>query len=154
MSPTGTYTQYPALVEALPPLVRKQRRLEGLIAKVSQAVTDEKTIRGQIDQLLVAAGFRKSDLVTCAGYDVQHHERDGRATLNGERVTAELVAAGVDPELVAQILMDSTETGSPAVFCTIKPSKGARVRAPEQQEKAGTMRLVGRADTAADRKRA
>jgi len=154
MSATGTFTQYPSLVEPLPPLVRKQRRLEGQIAKVSQAVKDEKAIRGEIDQLLVAAGLEKSDLVTCAGYDVQHHERDGRATLNAERVTAELVAAGVDPELVAQILMDSTEAGAPALFATVKPSKGARVRTPEQPEKAGTMRLVGRTDTAADRKRA
>jgi hypothetical protein len=153
MPATGTFLQYPTLLETLPPLVRKQRRLEASIAKVSQAVKDEKAVRGEIDQLLLAAGLQKSDLVTCAGYDVQHHERAGASSLNAERVTAELVAAGVDPELVAQILLDSTETGSPALFCTVKPSKGTQVRAP--QDRPASVRLLGRAvGTAADRKRA
>jgi hypothetical protein len=149
---TGTYTQYPTLVEALPPLVRKQRRLERKLAAVAEDEKDEKAVRAQIDQLLLAAGLQKSELVTCAGYDVQHNERDGRSSLNPEMVSAQLIAAGVAPELVAQVIMDSTETGHPALFCTVKPSKGAQVRAP--QERPATVRLLRREGMAADRKRA
>lgn len=150
---TGTYTQYPTLVEPLPPLVRKQRRLERKLAAVAQDEKDEKAVRSEIDQLLIAAGLQKSELVTCAGYDVMHNERDGRASLNGEMVTARLIAEGIAPELVAQVIMDCTEIGHPALFCTVKPSKGAQVRAP--QERPTTVRLLGRDGAmAADRKRA
>lgn len=152
MSPTGTYLQYPTLLDPLPGLVRKQRRLEATIAKVSQSVKDEKAVRGEIDQLLVAAGLQKSELVTCAGYDVRHNERDGASSLNPEKVTEQLAAAGVAVELIAQVIMDSTETGSPAVFCTIKPSKGARVRSP--QVEAAPVRQLRGVGMAADRKRA
>jgi len=151
MSTTGTYIQYPSLVDPLPPLVRKQRRLEAKLAAVAQDEKDEKAVRAEIDQLLMAAGLKKSELVTCAGYDVRHNERDGHTALNVEKVTEQLIAAGVAPELVAQVLMESTDTGPPALFCTIKPSKGARVRAP--QERPASVRLLGR-DVAADRKRA
>lgn len=147
--PPGTYTEHPTLLETLPPLVRKQRRLEARIVTVAQAVKDEKEVRAEIDQLLVAAGLQKSELVTCAGYDVLHNERDGRESLNPDKVTAALLAAGVDPELVAQVIMDATETGEVAKFCTIKPSKGARVRSPRQEDQVKPMRLVGR-----ERKRA
>jgi hypothetical protein len=152
MSPSGTYTQHPTLLATLPPLVRKQRRLEARVAKVAQDVKDEKAVREEIDRLLLAAGLKKSQLVTCAGYDVLHNERDGRESLNPDMVTAGFVALGVDPEAVKQVVKDATETGEPAKFATIKPSKGARVRAPQQEAKA-TMRLLDRG-TAADRKRA
>jgi len=152
MSATGTFTQYPSLVETLPPLVRKQRRLEGQIAKVAQATKDETAVRGEIDQLLVAAGLEKSELVTCAGYDVRHNVREGNSSLNADKITEQLAAAGVDRGLVAQVLADSTEIGNPALFATVKPSKGVQVRAP--QSAPATMRLLGRTDAAADRKRA
>jgi len=127
---TGTFTNHPTLVEPLPPLVRKQRRLAGRIAVVAQDVKDEKITREQIDALLVAAGLKKSDVVTCAGYDVRHNERDGQSAINADKVTEQLVAAGVDRDLVVQVLVDSTETGEPAKFATVTPSKGAKVRSP------------------------
>ncbi len=149
---TGTFTQYPSLVEALPPLVRQQRRLEAKLAKVAQDEKDEKAVRGQIDQLLIAAGLQKSDVVTCAGYDVKHNERDGQSSLNRDKITEQLIAAGVAPELVAQVLMDSTETGAPSLFCTVRPSKGAQVRAP--QEAPATVLRMAKVDLSSNRKRA
>ena len=153
MPAVGTYIQHPTLVDPLPPLVRKQRRLAKAIAVVAQAVKDEKAVRQDIDVLLLAAGLKKSELVTCAGYDVRHHEKAGQESLNADTITASLIAAGVAPELVAQVLMDSTETGQLSVYCTVTPTKGAQVRAP--QARPGSLRLMGREHAvAADRKRA
>ncbi len=61
----------------LPPLVKQQRRFAARIAAVADAVKDEKAIRAEIDGHLVTAGLQKSEMVTCAGYDVRHFERDG-----------------------------------------------------------------------------
>ncbi len=152
MAAPGTYVQYPSLLEALPPLVRTQRRLEARLAAVAQDEKDEKAVRAQIDQLLIAAGLQKGDRVTCAGYDVKHNERDGQSSLNEDKVREQLIAAGVAPELVAQVLMDSTDTGAPSLFCTVRPSKGAQVRAP--QEAPATVLRMAKADTTPVRKRA
>jgi hypothetical protein len=127
--PTGTFTNYPRLVVALPPLVRKQRKLAAQIAVVAQAVKDEKAVRADIDVLLVAAGLTKGDVVTCAGYDVRHQEKDGQSSINGDVLTEQLVAAGVDRDLVASTIASATDTGKPSAFCTVTPSKGAKVRA-------------------------
>jgi hypothetical protein len=128
MPPTGTFTTYPSLLEPLPPLVRKQRRLAAVLAAVAHHEKDEKATRQEIDRLLLAAGLKKSDVVTCLGYDVKHNERDGQASINADKVTEQLVAAGVDRDLVVKVLVDSTETGEPAKFATVTPSKGAKVR--------------------------
>lgn len=128
MPAAGTYLRYPSLVDPLPPLVRKQRRLAATIASVVQTVVDEKALRAEIDALLIAAGLKKSDVVTCAGYDVKHNERDGQKSINADILTEQLVAAGVDRDLVVTILVDSTETGEPSKFATVAPSKGAKVR--------------------------
>ena len=125
----GPFTDHPSLVEPLPPLVRKQRRLEAKLAAVAQAEIDEKAIRAQIDRLLLVAGCQKGDVVQCLGYDVMHFENAGRSTINTDTLTAQLTAAGLNPELVTQIIKASTDVGSPAVYCTVKPSKGAKVRA-------------------------
>ena len=124
----GTFTNYPTLVEPLPPLVRKQRRLEKKIAAVAADVVTEKAVRADIDLLLLAAGLKKSERVTCNGYDVIHNERDGQSSIDSVKLTELLVAAGVDRDLVVQIVTDSTETGDPAKFATVKPSKGSQVR--------------------------
>jgi len=126
---TGTFANHPTLIKVLPPLVRKQRRLAGQIAEVAQAVIDEKAVRADIDQLLVAAGLKKTELVTCNGYDVRHHERDGQSSINGDVLTEQLVAAGVDRDLVTATIANATDTGKPSAFCTVTPSKGAQVRA-------------------------
>lgn len=131
MPAAGTYLRYPSLVEALPPLVRKQRRLAAVLAAVLQHAKDEKALRGQIDVLLIAAGLQKSELVTCAGYDVKHNEKAGQSSINADILTEQLVAAGVDRDLVVKILVDSTETGEPSKFATVTPSKGAKVRTSE-----------------------
>ena len=127
MPSTGTFTNHPTLVEALPPLVRKQRKLIAQIVLVAQQVEDESAVRKEIDLLLVAAGLKKSDVVTCNGYDVRHNERDGQRSLNADTLTAELVAAGVDPLVVAAVIEAATETGKPSAFATVTPSKGAKV---------------------------
>lgn len=126
---TGTFTNDPRLTIDLPPLVRKQRRLAGQIAEVAQAVVDEKACRADIDVLLVAAGLQKSELVTCNGYDVKHNERDGAHAINGDVLTEELVAKGVDRQVINRALLNATETGKPASFATVTPTKGAKVRA-------------------------
>ncbi len=127
----GTFTNYPTLVETLPPLVRQQRKLERQIAPLSPLVEEEKACRKQIDALLLAAGLAKSEAVTCLGYDVTHCERDGSSRLNQVVVVEKLIAGGVDKDFALQVLKDSTESGEPAQWATVKPSKGASVRAPE-----------------------
>ena len=129
MPDTGTYATYKVLVDALPPLVRKQRRLESVISAVAQHVKDEKAIRGDIDALLLKAGLTKGELVTCLGYDVKHNERDGQVSINQEKLVAQLVATGMAERLAIEILRDCTEHGAPSAFATVKPSKGAKVRA-------------------------
>jgi len=124
----GTFLDHPVLREALPPLVRKQRRLALTIAAVAPAVVDEKAIRAQIDALLLTAGLRKGELVTCLGYDVRHNERDGQTSINAEKLVAGLGIVGVKEELARALIADSTERGEPAKFATVTPSKGAKVR--------------------------
>jgi hypothetical protein len=126
---TGTYRQYPILVEHLPALVRKQRRLAARIAVDADDVKAEKATREEIDGWLVKAGLTKGELVTCAGYDVRHNERDGSSAINPDILTALLVAEDVDPDFVASVITASTETGAAATFATVTPTKGASVRA-------------------------
>lgn len=123
----GTYTQYPALAP-LPALVRRQRRLEGKIAPLAPLVEDEKAVRKEIDALLLTAGLGKGDSVTCHGYDVTHVERVGTSRLNQDVLILNLVAAGVDQQLVIEMLAASTETGDPSMWATVKPTKGSTVR--------------------------
>lgn len=124
----GTFNNYPSLITPLPPLVRKQRRLEGKIAPLTPLVEEEKAVRAEIDALLVAAGLGKGALVTCAGYDVTHVERVGTKRLNQDTLILQLVAAGLAKDKVIDILAASTETGDPFTWATVKPSKGAKVR--------------------------
>jgi len=126
---SGTYLGYPSLVDALPPLVRRQRRYAKQIATVAQAVKDEKLVRADIDALLVIAGLHKGDVVTVGGYDVRHHERDGSSAINPDILTSLLVAEGIEPALVAEAIQASIETGASSLFATVTPTKGASVRA-------------------------
>lgn len=125
---TGTFTTFPALRFALPPLVRQQRGYARRIAAVASAVTKEKATRAKIDALLIAAGLKKSDVVTCGGYDVRHHERDGQTSLNEEQLVAGLVILGLEEKLVRALVAECTETGEVATFATVTPTKGATVR--------------------------
>lgn len=129
--PTGTFTRYPALVEPLPALLKRQRRLAARIAAVADAVKDEKIVRGEIFALLELAGLKKSDVVTCAGYDVRFNEKAGSSSINGETLTAVLVKDGVARECVQAAITASTETGEPSRFATVTPSKGAKVSPPQ-----------------------
>lgn len=129
MPDVGTFTTYPALVD-LPPLVRKQRTLEAKILPLAGFVEDEKKTRGQIDALLIAAGLKRGDSVTCNGYDVTHAGRAGTTSLNADALAILLVLGGVDPEFVDFALKTSMETGEPALWATVKPSKGSQVRRP------------------------
>lgn len=123
----GTFTSFPELA-GLPVLVRRQRRLEAKIVPLAPLLEDEKACRKAIDGLLVAAGLAKSESVTCNGYDVTHNERKGQTSFDADNMVALLVRCGVDPEFVDFLVSDSTETGDPSKFATVKPSKGAKVR--------------------------
>jgi hypothetical protein len=123
------YTAYPTLEEALPPLVRKQRRLEGRIVLLVPLAEEEKILRKEIDALLLAEGFTHGDGVTCLGYDVKHNERKGQSSLNPKTIVDLLVAGGVDEGFALKVLVDSTETADDPQWATVKPSKGSKVRA-------------------------
>ena len=110
-----------ALVSRLEPLVRLQRRLEKQIVPLEDLQAKEADVRKHIDEILLAAGFESGDSVKVLGYDVRHNERRGRTTLNADK----LRGAGV-----AEIdLQFATEVGQPSTFATVKPAKGATVRA-------------------------
>jgi hypothetical protein len=121
------YTRYPALAE-LPALVRKQRRLEAKIAPITPLIEEEKAVRKDIDARLVTAGFASNEGVACLGYDVVHHERKGQRAINEDTLIEQLVALGVERKKAQKAIADSTETGDPSTWATVKPSKGAKVR--------------------------
>lgn len=121
------YTAY-AVLDGLPPLVRKQRRLEAQILPLSQLVEEEKKLRGDIDALLIKAGIANNDGVTCLGYDVAHHERKGQSRINEAMLIEQLVTHGIDRPVALKILVESTETGEPSAWATVKPAKGSKVR--------------------------
>jgi hypothetical protein len=124
------YTAFSVLTDDLPGLVRQQRRLESQIAPLAPLVEDEKSVRQQIDALLVRAGIASGDGVTCLGYDVLHHERAGQSRIDAGKLSGQLLARGFDATTIATIIAMSTATGDPSAFATVKPGKGAKVRAP------------------------
>jgi hypothetical protein len=153
----NSYRRHGRLVESLPPLVRKQRRLAGQIAPLEQLVVEDKTVRAEIDALLLACGFKKGEGVTCSGYDVVHRERDGSTSYDivelGRLVVEQLVALGMPREdigtpanaetgapasedyrpgavtFVMNVLAAVRSNGDPAKWAEVKPMKGAKVRA-------------------------
>lgn len=120
MTNGNTYTRYPELAD-LRKLVLKQRRLEAQIAPLEELQAEEKELRDQIDASLVAAGLEKGDVVTCAGYEVKHNERAGQSRVDGDK----LIAIGVP----AIDVRWATVTGKASKFATVRPMKGAKVRA-------------------------
>ncbi len=134
------YTAYPSL-GLLPPLVRAQRRLEAQCVDLDAIAADEKAIRTRIDALLTKAGIASGEGVVCLGYDVVHHARAGQARLNQETLIAELVAAGVDRDLVDAVITAATEHGDPSSFATVKPPKGAEIRARSPKLRMATAAL-------------
>lgn len=128
-APLAPFDRFPALKTTLPPLVRKQRRLEKKMLPLKPLIEQDKDIRGQIDARLVAAGFTLSNTgVTCLGYDVKHNTRKGNTTLNTEAAEILLVLGGVDPEFVDFVLTTCTETGKPSAWASVEAPKGATVR--------------------------
>lgn len=115
-----TFEYYPGL-SALPPLVRKQRRLEKQLAPLAQLEKDEKAVRERIDALLKAEGLGNGEGVECLGYDVVHHEHKGNSFISREL----LLAAGVPAETIDKCI----DRYKPKVFATVNPAKGAKVRA-------------------------
>lgn len=126
----GDYAKFSKL-EPLPPLVRKQRRLEGQLVneKGESYVELEKAVRGQIDELLRAVGLQSGEGVTCLGYDVVHRERKGQASFDQTKAIEQLVGLGLERAKVEAVFAACTERGDPAKFAEVKPSKGAKVRA-------------------------
>ena len=84
----NTFALKPGL-GSLPTLVKRQRRLERRAVKAQQVLDQEKTTRDAIDALLVKVGLRKGEGVTCLGYDVVHNERNGRTSLNADKLRGE-----------------------------------------------------------------
>jgi hypothetical protein len=109
-------------------LVRRERRLEARVAPLADLAELAKATRKRIDQLLVAAGFQPKESTTCAGYQLTHTKRAGQTSFNDEKARAKFVAAGVEPELVDEILAACFETGDDALFVLIRPMRGALVR--------------------------
>lgn len=110
-----------ALVSRLKPLVTLQRRLEKQLVPLEALQAKEADVRKHIDEILLANGFASGDRVRVGGYDVTHNERKGRTSLNADK----LRGAGVADIDIAF----ATETGKPSQFATVKPAKGATVRA-------------------------
>jgi hypothetical protein len=105
----------------LPRLVKRQRRLERKAAAAQRVLDQEKACRDAIDALLLKAGYEKGTGPTCLGYDVVHHERAGRSSVNPDK----LRGAGV-AEVDIQF---ATERGKPSSYATVRPMKGAEVQA-------------------------
>ncbi len=127
----NTYLLKPALVDALPPLVRKQRKAEARLVPFEVLAEQEKAIRFEIDALLQQAGFDSNgQFVTCLGYDVVHNERKGHTSTDLKALEELLVFGGVKRELVQQALAQATTTGEPSKFALVKPCKGSTVRNP------------------------
>ncbi len=129
---TGTFTQYPALVADLPPLVKAQQKVRRQIEPLKDLEAEDARYRKEIDALLIAAGLTKGESVTCGPFDVTHCERAGSSKLNREQVHARLVAEGMDAGFVDKILDASTETGLPALFAKVEINKGAIARLPSK----------------------
>lgn len=114
----------------LPTLVRRQRRLEAQIAPLEAALeplaAKEKATRQAIDALLVSAGFENLDTVQVGAYDVTHYVRAGQSKIDGATLRRLLVEAGVDGELVDDVIAKATDTAADVKFCAVKPQKGTR----------------------------
>lgn len=117
------YEDHPALVDALPTLIRRQRKLAKKVAELKPAEADEKAVRAEIDALLVAEGLASGEGVECQGYDVIHRERDGNAFISREL----LLAAGVEVTVI-DACIDHHQASK---FATVAPAKGATVRRPK-----------------------
>lgn len=104
-------------LEALPVLVKKQRRLERKLAPLEPLAKAEKELRDAIDALLVAAGLESGQGVTCAGYDVVHRSRQGNQYISRDL----LLAAGVDVAVIDACV----DRYKAALFATVKPMKGS-----------------------------
>jgi len=125
----GTFLDYPALVEPLPPLVRKQRRLEALLGdEHGPFEAQESAVRKEIDLLLKAAGLTQAEFVTCLGYDVTRRGQKGRSVINAIKLVEQLVRLGLDRVKALKAILESTDTGEPSTWSEVKPSKGAKVR--------------------------
>jgi hypothetical protein len=88
----NTYRLHDGLVDTLPTLVRRQRRLAGQLAPLEALVDKDKACRQAIDKLLGAAGYTERGTgVTCLGYDVVHRGRDGHVSYDVKLLKAVLV---------------------------------------------------------------
>ncbi|HEV8474574.1 MAG TPA: hypothetical protein VGR82_17485 [Methylomirabilota bacterium] len=156
---SNTYRRHARLVDTLPPLVRKQRRLAAKLAPLEDLIEQDKSLRKNIDALITACGYAKGEGVTCLGYDVVHREREGNTSydvvLLGSILVEKLVALGVarddvgtpgDPKsdpptppsadyvpgaetFVVEMIAMVRSKGDTSKWAEVKPMKGAKVRA-------------------------
>jgi hypothetical protein len=78
---TGTFTEYQALVEKLPELVKKAQRLTAGQLRITR---ENNEVRDEIRKLLDASGV---GVVTCDGHEVRACPgRDGRDTVRVSKI--------------------------------------------------------------------
>lgn len=142
MNLRGEFTAFRVLVEPLPPLVRRQRRLEALLGDEKGSFVDqEKAVRQEIHELLKTAGIvERGDAVTCNGYQVTQRGQNGRSAIDGVTLISTLVALKfqftasdgtvLEGQAAAEALIAAcTVKGEPSAWAEVKPAKGAKVRA-------------------------
>lgn len=124
----GSFLKFAKLAE-LPTLVRKQQRLVRKMAPLEPLVEQEKAVRKDIDALLVDVGVGKGEAVECVGFEVAHNERAGQAFINQDKLVLLLAGAGFTGQDMAGAMAWVTDAYAPSSFATVKPLKGAKVRA-------------------------
>lgn len=127
----GEYSKFSKL-EPLPPLVRKQRKLAAQLGDEHGSFVDQdKTVRTDIDELLVASGLAKGEGVLCLGYEVVHRERLGNLALKEDVFVERMFQEhGVDREKVRALLLACSGRGATAKWAEVDPPKAAKVRKP------------------------
>lgn len=110
----------PEQLDTFRKLVTRQRRLEKQLVPLEQLAAKEKATRDALDALLRLGGVQSGCSVLCNGYEIAHHARAGRTSINADK----LRGAGV----VEFDIQFATDTGKPSTFATVKPAKGSTVR--------------------------
>lgn len=127
-----SYEAYSVLATDLPPLVRRQRkawlRLEPVKRQYEEADAEDHKIRKAIAALLVLAGIKRGDGVTCLGYDVVHVGRAGETWLSPDKVAAGFIAAGVKKAVVLKVIAASFDAQPDPFWVTVKRSDRWRKR--------------------------
>jgi hypothetical protein len=129
MQDPDAYLTHPSLKNTdLALLVKRERTIAAKLAPLEELAELGKETRKRIHELLVQAGFQPKDWTTVNGYQVTRTSRAGQTSFNDATCQAQLVAAGVDAELVADAIAASFEQAPTTYYASVKPMRGALVR--------------------------